>query len=710
VGKFPRLADYPREGKDGWRRWIPSWKLVLGSGFAAFCLAVIGFGIVYARTTIPQPNQLALAQTSVVYYSDGKTVLGQFQEVNRTSVPLSQVPVAVQHEVVSAEDRTFYTNKGIDPRGIARALYNNLRGGATQGGSTITQQYVKNYFLTQDRTVTRKLKEFFISIKIDRSTNKNAILQDYLNTIYFGRGAYGIQAASKAYFGQDVSKLTPAQGAVLASVIRAPALYDPALNPDRAKARWNYVMSGMVQLGWLSQSQVDALKYPTVLKRSNTSAHGGTTGYLLDVVRREVESKLHLTDSDIDRGGLRIVTTFDKSDQAAAVNAIRDQMPKTGAKGVRVGLVSIKPGNGAVVAMYGGPDSVSQPFNAATQSSMQAGSTFKPFALITALGQGISLKSRFNGSSPKVVPGFSRPVVNFGGEQFGDIDLVQATEQSVNTVYAQLNAKVGPAKTMETAIAAGLPDTTAGLSANPANVLGTASPHVIDMASAYATIAAQGVYAQPYTVARVTSSNGNIDYKAKPKTKAVFDPAVMADTAFAMSKVVQAGTGAGANFGRPAAGKTGTTTNNVSAWFDGFTPQLATAVGMYRNGKNGKVLSLNGLGGRSNVQGATFSVPIWRAYMEAAMKGLPVKDFPAPANVGTSINPSPTTTATATATSTATATATGSPTSTSTPTHTPSHTPTSPPPTSPSVSPTTKKTAVAPAAPPGGGADPGGSG
>ena len=270
---------------------------------------------------------------------------------------------------------------------------------------------------------------------------------------------------------------------------------------------------------------------------------------------------------------------------------------------MRVGLVSIKPGNGAVVAMYGGPDSVTEPFNAATQSTMQAGSTFKPFALITALGQGISLKSRFSGSSPKVVKGFSRPVVNFGDEQFGDIDLVQATENSVNTVYAQLNAKVGPDKTLQTAIAAGLPQTTAGLTDNAANVLGTASPHVIDMASAYATIAAQGVYAQPYTVARVTSTDGSIDYKAKPVTRTVFDPDVMADATFAMSKVVQSGTGAGANFGRPAAGKTGTTTGNVSAWFDGFTPQLATSVGMYRNSKSGKVLSLNGLGGRSQRAG-----------------------------------------------------------------------------------------------------------
>jgi membrane peptidoglycan carboxypeptidase len=697
VGRF---VDYPRQEKTGIRRWLPSWKLLLGTGFGGFCLLVIAFGVVYAKTQIPKANALAAAQTTLVYYSDGKTELGRFQEVNRTSVPLSRVPVAVQHEVVSAEDRTFYTNKGIDPKGIARAFVNDLKGGPVQGGSTITQQYVKNYFLNQDRTASRKFKEFFISIKIDRSTNKNAILQDYLNTIYFGRGAFGIQAASKVYFNEDVSKLTPAQGAVLASVIRAPAIYDPAKNLDRAKARWDYVLAGMVSGKWMTQAQADATTYPKVQKPTVSHSQGGPNGYLLDVVLKEVEAKLHVDESYVERGGLRITSTFNKNDQAAAITAIKNQMPTTNDKGVRVGLVSIKPGNGAIVAMYGGPNSIKQPFNAATQARMQAGSTFKPFALITALTQGISLSSRFSGSSPKVVKGFARPVVNFGGEQFGQIDLVKATEDSVNTVYAQLNVKVGPDKTRETAIAAGMPSTTAGLEANPANVLGTASPHVIDMADAYATIAAQGVHADPYTVAKITSTDGGVHYTAKPALQRVFDPDVMADTSYAMQQVVLHGTGVGASaLGRPAAGKTGTTTNNVSGWFDGFTPQLATAVGMYRNSKSGKVLSLDGLGGHSQVQGATFSVPIWLAYMQEAMKQYPVKDFPDRANSGQPINPAPTHTATPTTTPTTTPTQT--PTNPPTQTSTPSPTLTVPTPT------TTKK-----AGNPGAGApnDPGGGG
>jgi membrane peptidoglycan carboxypeptidase len=325
---------------------------------------------------------------------------------------------------------------------------------------------------------------------------------------------------------------------------------------------------------------------------------------------------------------------------------------------------------------------------------MQAGSTFKVFALLAGLAQDepISTKTMFSGQSPQYFKEFADSagdenarrgrVTNFGFESFGRIDLRTATAHSVNTVYAQLNAKVGPDKTRETAVAAGLPEATAGLETNAANVLGTASPHVIDMADAYATIAAQGIHADPYTVARITSTDGTVNYRAKKSLHRVFTPEVMADTTFAMQKVVTGGTGAGAQaLGRPAAGKTGTTNGNVSAWFDGYTPQLATSVGMYRNSKSGKVLSLNGLGGRSDVQGATFAVPIWTAYMQDALKGQPVKDFPPRANTGTALNPKPTQTATPTQTPTST------PTHTATPTQTPTLTPTQT--STPSSSPTT---------------------
>jgi membrane peptidoglycan carboxypeptidase len=681
-----RIVDYPRQGKAGWRRFVPSWRLVLGAFSTVVLLGVIGFAALYSAVDVPDPNKLVTANASVVYWADGKTELGRFAEVNRESVPLSQVPDHVQHAVLSAEDRTFSTNMGFSPKGIGRAVWVKLTGGSKQGGSTITQQYVKNYFLTQDRTITRKAKEFVISLKVEQKESKDQILQNYLNTIYFGRGSYGVQTASQAYFGRSVDKLTVSQGALLAAIIRSPGLYDPVTHEDAARARWSYVLDGMVQEGWLSADERAKQKFPKVVKRKAANSLGGTNGYLLETVRREVEAKTGLTDADIDRGGLKIVSTFDKKMQASAVKAIKDELPTDGDKGVHAGLAAVLPGNGAVVAMYGGPDAVERPFNDATQAGPQAGSTFKPFTLAAALESGMSLRSRFDGHSPRTFPGGYK-VSNFGNEQYGYIDLLKATSSSVNTVYVQVNDAVGPEKTMEAAIKAGLPKNTAGLEPNLSNVLGTSSPHVIDVADAFATFAAQGEQADWYTVKSVTTDKGEKLFTAKPKPKRVFSQDVMADLTYALQGVDDHGSGAYARgaLGRPAAGKTGTSQQSRSAWFSGFTPQLAASVGIYRE-IDGKTTSLSGLGGRSNVTGGSFPVRIWTAFMKGALEGAKVEQFPPPVYGGTAqgaapppttATSSPTTTATPSATATATETAPATPTGTGSPQ--PSGTPTGTP-------------------------------
>ena len=663
-------------------------------------LLVIGFFVAYAMTPVPDPNELADAQASIIYYADGKSEMDRISEVNRESVPLSKVPKHVQEAHLAAEDRDFYENSGISPTGILRGAWVTLTGGTTQSGSTITQQYVKNYFLTQDQTLTRKAKEILISIKIGKQHSKDQILEDYLNTIYYGRGAYGIQTAARAYFNKDVSKLTPSEGALLAAVIKGPTFFDPGLGAQqkqRAQDRWTYVVDGMAKQGWMSQAERSKATFPRTSTPRGTRGASGPTGYLTQQVKQELRAKLKLTDADIDRGGYRIVTTIDKKAQQAAAKAVTDRMPEGAAgKGLHVGLTSIKPGDGAIVAMYGGADYQKVQFNAATDAKMQGGSTFKVFTLLAALQEDISTKTRFAGHSPQYFEEFEDPagktenerrgrVTNFGFRDFGNIDLRTATANSVNTVYAQLNIEVGPEKTKAAAIAAGLP--AKGLADNYANVFGTDTVSVKDMANAYATIAAQGVRVTPYMIKSVSGGPGDLDYKAKVSKKAVLDKGVTADAIDAMTRVVESGSGEYAsNLGRPAAGKTGTTTDNKSAWFDGFTPQLATAVGIYKGNGTESMSNLPGFG---ELTGGSVPVRIWTDFMEAALDGQKVLEFPEREGIGdedvytppppppsTTSRPSTTSTTQPTTTTTAppTTTRTKEPTRTRTRTQTPTST------------------------------------
>ena len=600
-----------------------------------FIVGVAVFAFAYFTVGIPDPNKFVNSQSTIIQYADGQEI-GRLGSENRKILSLAAIPLNMRHAVLAAEDRKFYSESAISPTGIARAILNNLGGGSLQGGSTITQQYAKTAFLTQDRTISRKIKEIVIAIKLGNQLTKDQILENYLNTIWFGRGAYGVETAAQVYFGRSVDQLTISQAAVLASILRSPGYYDPAYgenNMKRLQARWRYVLNGMVDEHWISKAQATKAVFPELKPKVKSGDLAGPKGYVISWAVHEVQ-KFGFTEEQLQTGGYVIRTTLIKANQEAAVDAVDKGTPKAAPDNLRIGLVSIRPGTGEVLALYGGRDYLVSQLNSATQGITQAGSSFKPFALVAALEAGIPLTSEWDGHSPKVFDDANKPypVFNYGNEQFAKVNLLFATAHSINTIFVPLGMKAGPDKVVDVIRRAGIP-TSVALMPTPSISLGVASPHVIDMAAAYATFAANGTYAKPYLINSVTGPTGNLLYQATQSTSQAFSADVMADLDYALQQVTQYGTGTGAAVGisRPIAGKTGTTTDNASAWFNGYTPQMATSVAFFRDDAT---QTLNGIGGLNSVTGGSYPARIWNLYTRVAQKSDPVEQFPAPANIG----------------------------------------------------------------------------
>jgi membrane peptidoglycan carboxypeptidase len=666
---------------------IIGWLFVAG---LVTTITLIGiFAISVATTKIPKPSEVAVAQATVVYWADGKSQLGRLGDVNRESIPLYEVPLSVRHAVLAAEDRSFYSHGGFSIPGIGRAILNNLRGKPSQGGSTITQQYAKNAYLTQERTWRRKYKELVLAVKLELSTNKDQILEDYLNTIYFGRGAYGIQAASQAYFGKDAKDLGIAQGAMLASIINAPNGLAPETNLSGLKGRWAYVVAGMTKEGWLKPAQAAALVFPTIKVHVDVNQYAGVNGYLLSTVRSQLY-KLGYTDADINLRGLRVVSTFNRKMESSMVHAVNAMGPKTGTDGLRIGGAMIRPNTGEVVAIYGGADYLKNQLNNATQARGLAGSTFKPFGLVAGFRKKISLYSMWNGNSPQTINGYT--LKNYSNESWGNITLLKATENSVNTVFVPMGIQAGIGKVYQAALDAGIPPTTPGMLPDATLVLGTASPTPAELATAYATFANGGRRLDRTYVVSVKTAQGKDLYVYKPKPVQTIDGNVSKEVTYALQNVISNGTGFAAQLlGRPAAGKTGTTDNNMSAWFAGYTPQYACVFMMVKE-KNGLPVSLAGTGGMYQVTGGSFPARMWTLAMQNALKGLPVVPFPPYVPSGGGGSPSPTPSATPSPSATPTPSATATPTPVPTPTPTPSPTPTPTP--IPTATPTPTATPV----------------
>ncbi|MET8182634.1 transglycosylase domain-containing protein [Streptomyces sp. NPDC005336] len=644
----PAKGRKGRPRRTGWRRLLPTWRLVLG-GFLLIVLLVAG-GLVtgYLLVDIPAANKAAIAQSNVFLYSDGSQLAREGQ-VNRENVPLSQVPKRTQHAVLAAEDRDFYSESAINPEAMVRAAWNTATGKGKQSGSTITQQYVKNYYLDQEQTVSRKVKEFFIAIKLDREVSKDKILEGYLNTSYFGRNAYGIQAAAQAYYGKDIGKLNTAQSAYLATLLNAPSAYDIVSHPQnkrQAVARWNYVLDGMVKKGWLSRAERNKMTFPAPTEARAPSGMSGQRGYLVEAVEDYLTSNGIIDEQTLARGGYRITTTIDKKKQDAFTEAVRDRLMSKLSKDrkvdsyVRAGGASIDPKTGKVVALYGGIDYTKQFVNNATRRDYQVGSTFKPFVFTSAVrygattqdGQTITQDTLYNGDNEREVIGPDGPTgyspANEDDVDYGDIDVTTATDNSVNSVYAQMAEDVGPAKVKQTAIDLGVPKNTPDLHASPSIALGPATASVLDMTEAYATLANHGEHGKYSLVAEMTKDGAQIKLPARDSRQAI--PRSAADTTTSiLQSVVDGGTGTAAQAAeRPAAGKTGTAEEDKAAWFAGYTPDLATVVAvMGQDSNTGVQKPLYGATGLDRVNGGGYPAEIWAQYTAGALDGKPPADF-----------------------------------------------------------------------------------
>jgi len=690
------------KGKRKRNPWLRAllWTLV---GLLGIGLIGIG-GIAYAYVTIQVPDENAefLTNTTSVYYADGKQKIGSFQVQNRQSITYDQMPQYVKDAIVAGENRSFWTDPGISPTGLLRAAFGLIGiapadATATGGGSTITQQYIKVMYLTQEKTFTRKAKEILLAAKIGNELSKEDILGRYLNTVYFGRGAYGIQAAAQAYFKKNASKLDLGESVALAAIVNLPGRLDPATGDNAAAdllERYQYILNGMRDMGKITQSQHDDIYYtlPKFPEIQAGSQFGGTKGYLLKMVEKEMLAK-GFTDDQVTGGGLKIITTFDAKAQAAmtasVAKGIKWVAEGTGVKAssLHPGMASIDNATGGVLAIYGGADYVKNNRNWATTTT-RTGSTFKPYTLTAALRDGWTLSDTVNGNTLKL-PGATKPITNAGGSNYGRVSLLTATTKSINTAFVDLATKLtdGYGAILKAANDAGVP-TAEGWDAVPTATLGVPEVSPLSQAAGYSTFANEGVRRTPHVVGKVIDLQGRTLYEADTTGTQAIEPDVARDVAYALEHVAQDGTGSrAAALGYPVGGKTGTVYYTVNGkpitpaiWFVGFTKQITTAINFVRGDSGTESLG-------AKIYGSRWPAMTWLDYMQKAMDGKPKLDFAKPSGRVSTQSPSPTNSSPSTPTQTTSPTSTPTESPTSTPTPTDPNPPASPTPTNPPASP-----------------------
>ncbi|WP_068278867.1 transglycosylase domain-containing protein, partial [Aldersonia kunmingensis] len=610
----------------------------------ALIIPILTFLVAYSTVHVPDPGEIKTNQVATIFAADGTSVLSTVvpPEGNRTDVTIDEIPVHVRNAVLSAEDRDFYSNPGFSVSGFARAARDNIMGKDTAGGgSTITQQYVKNALVGDEHSIQRKMHELVISSKMARQWSKDDILAAYLNTIYFGRGAYGIAAASKAYFNKPVDQMTVAEGAVLAASIQQPSLLDPETNPEGAQFRWNYVLDGMVGGGNLPAAERATTQYPPVIPLAQVGAGengSGPEGLIKNQVLREL-SEAGISEQQLNTEGLQITTTIDSQAQKSAVDAVNSNMQGEPDE-LRTAVVSVDPRTGAVRAYYGGPNGNGYDF---ANAGLQTGSSFKVFGLAANLDQGKPLSKMYD-SSPLNVHGIT--IGNVEGESCGVCTIAEALKRSLNTSFYRMEMELdnGARDIADIAHKAGIPKDIPGVGpsltepdgSGPNNgiVLGQYQSRPLDMASAYATLAASGMYHSPHFVQKVVTGDGRVllDNGASPGEQTI-DKAVADNVTAAMRPIAGYSRGHNLAGGRASASKTGTaqlgdTGENKDAWMVGYTPSLSTAVWV---GTEQGLPLRNSYG--SPIYGSALPSDIWKDTMDGALDGTDNENFPNPAAI-----------------------------------------------------------------------------
>ncbi|MFD3624266.1 transglycosylase domain-containing protein [Streptomyces sp. NPDC058698] len=666
-------------GRSGIRRLF-TWKKIVGTFFGLCLLGMGAFIVLYMVIDIPEGNAEAELQGNVYKYSDGSVMARR--GYNRDIVDLARIPKDVQRTFVAAENKSFYKDSGVDIKGTTRGLLNTLSGKGAQGGSTITQQYVKNYYLTQEQTVSRKMKELVISLKLDREKSKDYILAGYINTSYYGRGAYGIQAAAQAYYHVDAEKLTVEQGAYLAALLQAPSQYDWAAASENGKKlvqeRWNYVLDNMVEQEWLSGSDRQGMEFPVPKEPKASPGLEGQRGYLVEAannaLKRQLVAQGAAEDMEqakalVDLGGYTITLNIDKKKQAALEKAVKTRL--TGKldpdkrevdADIQAGGVSVDPKTGAVVAMYGGVDYVKHFTNNATREDYQPASTFKPVILAAAVDQAaetqdgvpITADTIYDGTSKRPVKdgdrevGFAPP--NEDDVDYGDITVQEAMNKSVNSVFAQMGIDVGMPEVVKVAGELGME--TEGMEAVPAQTLGSMGASPLEMAGVYATLANHGKKVAPAMVKSAEHNDRTIEFP-EPVGEQVISREAADTVTSVLTGVVDDGTARKSvrenplRDGQQVAGKTGTSDNNKSAWFTGYTPELVTSVGLFGEDDKPphKQVPMYEAGGVDyRVNGGGFPAEIWAAYTFGVMDE--VSKFDLDTKQGSGVKPTRTPSAT----------------------------------------------------------------